>query len=72
MADMEQFRAMSPLELETAIADRRNDLFQLRVSAATHQLDDNSQVRKARKDIARMLTVLSAKLNAPVAGQEGA
>ena len=71
MADMEQLRAMSPLELETAIADRRNALFQLRVSAATHQLDDNSQIHKARKDIARMLTVLSAKLSAPVTGQEG-
>ena len=72
MADMEQLRAMSPLELETALADRRSDLFQLRVSAATHQLDDNSQIRKARKDIARMLTVLADKSSAPAPVEEGA
>ena len=71
MAEIEQIRAMSPLELETAIADRRNDLFQLRVSAATHQLDDNSQIRKARKEIARMLTVLAAKSSAPAVGGDG-
>ena len=53
---------MNPLELQTAIADRREDLFRLRVSAATHQLEDNSQVRKARKDVARMLMVLGDKM----------
>lgn len=64
MADLEQYRAMSALELQTAIADRREDLFRLRVNVATHQLEDNSQIRKARKEIARMLTVLGANLAA--------
>jgi large subunit ribosomal protein L29 len=42
-------------ELETRLA---RDLFQLRFRNFTNRLDDTSQVAKARRDLARVKTVL--------------
>lgn len=44
--------------LEHELAEQRKHLFDLRSQAVTEKLEDPSQLRKARKDIARVLTVL--------------
>lgn len=44
--------------LEHELADKRKHLFNLRSQAVTEKLEDPSQLRKTRKEIARMMTVL--------------
>lgn len=48
---------MSPEELHKKLEEARQELFNLRVRAATRQLDNVSAIAKAKKDIARMLTI---------------
>ncbi len=57
MAKADQFRDLSNDELETRVAETKEELFRLRVQHATLQLADTSQLRQVRRDIARMLTV---------------
>ena len=57
MAKADQFRDLSDDELDTRIAETKEELFRLRVQHATLQLADTSQLRQVRRDIARMLTV---------------
>ena len=40
------------------LVEKQKHLFDLRSQAITEKLEDPSQLRKTRKDIARMLTVL--------------
>ncbi len=51
-------------ELNGLLREKRLLLFQLRVKLKTMQLQDNSEIRKTRKDIARILTAISAKKRA--------
>ena len=45
-------------ELETLRADLRKELFQFRMKNFTNQLENTSLIGKARKDLARIQTVL--------------
>jgi len=44
--------------LKEELAEKRKHLFDLRSQAVTEKLEDPSQLRKTRKDIARMMTVI--------------
>jgi large subunit ribosomal protein L29 len=57
-------------ELQKTLA---SDAFQARFKNFTNRLDDTSSIRKARKDLARVLTVLNerARGTTPVAQLEG-
>ena len=44
--------------LKHELAEKRKHLFDLRSQAVTEKLEDPSQLRKTRKDIARMQTIL--------------
>lgn len=48
------------VEMPAKLEQARLELFNLRFRLATRQLEDTSQVRKARKQIARLETALSA------------
>jgi large subunit ribosomal protein L29 len=50
-------RDMSDDELETALHDRRQELFNLRFQAATGALENSSRLKLAKREIARILTV---------------
>lgn len=71
MAKADQFRDLSDMELETRIAETKEELFRLRVQHATLQLADTSQLRHVRRDIARMLTVQRERTFAPLQKEEG-
>ena len=66
---------MKPSELKTKSADELaqelNSLlraqFNLRMQKATQQLTNTSQIRKVRRDIARVRTILSQKAKAETA-----
>ena len=44
--------------LQQELKERQKHLFDLRTQAVTEKQEDNSQLQKARRDIARILTVL--------------
>jgi large subunit ribosomal protein L29 len=54
-----EIRQMSKDELIHRIADDEENLATMRFQLATSQLTDTSQLRKVRKDIARMKTIIS-------------
>jgi large subunit ribosomal protein L29 len=48
---------MSLDDLERALAERRQELFNLRFQSATGALENSARIRLAKKEIARILTV---------------
>ena len=54
----EEIRDMSDAEIEDKIAQSQEELFRLRFRSATQQLENPSLIRKLRRDVARMKTIL--------------
>ena len=54
-----EIRELSAKDLQERIAAERANLDTLKMNHAISPLEDSSQIKKARKNIARMLTVLS-------------
>ena len=49
---------LSPVELELRLSELREQLFTLRFKNSMRQLDDPLKIRSARRNIARVLTLL--------------
>jgi large subunit ribosomal protein L29 len=62
-----EMRDLQDKELGEQIATLRRDLFGLRFANATGELDDTAGIARARRDLARALTV--ARERVPRAGQ---
>jgi large subunit ribosomal protein L29 len=66
-----EMRAMSPEQLELHLKDTIKNLFHLRVQSATERLETPSEIRKAKREVARIKTlqrereVAAAKQSAP-------
>ena len=56
-----ELRAKSDDELKKELADLLKAQFSLRMQVATQQLTNNSQIKKVRRDIARVRTLLNEK-----------
>jgi len=56
--------------LRNELAERQKHLFDLRSQAVTEKLEDPSQLRKTRQDIARMKTVLRQRELEAAKGQQ--
>ena len=54
-----EIRELSATDLRERLDAERANLDQLKMNHAISPLEDSSQIKKARKNIARMLTVLS-------------
>jgi large subunit ribosomal protein L29 len=52
-----QLRDMSDDELERTLAERRQELFNLRFQSATGALENPARLKLAKREIARILTV---------------
>ena len=59
-----ELRGKSSDELGQELHKLLNDQFKLRMQKATQQLTNTSQIRKVRRDIARVRTLLSEKAKA--------
>ena len=57
-----EMRGLSSEELQRELDKRTRDLFNLRFRAETQKLEDPSELKKARKDVARMKTVLRERV----------
>ena len=53
-----EIREKETAHLKHELEEKRKHLFDLRSQAVTEKLEDPSQLRKTRKDIARMKTIL--------------
>jgi large subunit ribosomal protein L29 len=58
---IEQIRAMKTDELHNELERLRRHLFDLRSQAVTEKLENPMQLGQARRDIARVLTVLTQR-----------
>ena len=55
--DIDKVRALSDAELDQALVDAKQDLWQARFALSTRQLKDYSSIPQARRTIARIMTV---------------
>ena len=55
---IKEIRDKTDNDLQHELAEAQKHLFDLRSQAVTEKLEDPSQLRKTRKDIARMQTIL--------------
>jgi large subunit ribosomal protein L29 len=62
-----ELRGLSADQLTASLNETRKELFKLRFQAATEKLDSPSKLRKLRREISRMLTVLHERAEQPVA-----
>jgi large subunit ribosomal protein L29 len=58
---MKEFRGMSGEQLTLTLKDLEKHLFQLRFQSATDRLETPSEIRKAKRDIARIKTIQREK-----------
>ena len=61
MIDLKKIREKKISELGTMLNDLLEDEFKLKMQAATGQLAKPSEFKKARKDIARIKTIIKEK-----------
>jgi large subunit ribosomal protein L29 len=59
---LSEMRTKSDTEIQGELLTLRKMQFSLRMQVATQQLNDNSQIGKARKDIARIKTLQREKV----------
>ena len=59
--DAQELRNKSVDELREQLVQLKKEAFNLRFQKATNQLENTSRVRAVRRDVARVMTVLSEK-----------
>ena len=64
MAKPSDVRAKTADELRDELVNLKKEQFNLRFQRATQQLENTSEVRKVRRDIARVKTILAEKVAA--------
>ena len=56
-----QLRDMTDEELERALSERRQELFNLRFQSATGALENSARLKLTKREIARILTVTNER-----------
>ena len=59
--ELDELRQMSVADLLIKERETREEIFRLRLKLRTNQLDNAGNYRKARRELARILTLISAK-----------
>ena len=59
-----EIKDLSVEEMQTKTQELQQELFNLKFQLHTGHLENTSRVSQVRKDVARMKTILSGKLNA--------
>jgi large subunit ribosomal protein L29 len=59
--ELDEIRQMNPEDLRVKERETREEIFRLRLKMRTNQLDNASGYRRARRELARILTVLKSK-----------
>ncbi|NOY23618.1 MAG: 50S ribosomal protein L29 [Acidobacteria bacterium] len=56
-----EIRDLAPAEIEVRITEKKEELFKLRFQHTMGQLDNPLSLRKARREIARLNTILAER-----------
>ncbi len=64
-----EIRELSSEELVKKEAELREDVFRLRFKLSTGELEDTSKIKQAKKDIARIKTILGQREREVVNGK---
>ena len=59
-----EYRGANAEQLQLSLREMEKNLFHLRFQSATDRLETPSEMRKAKRDIARILTIQSEKAQA--------
>jgi large subunit ribosomal protein L29 len=59
--ELDELRQMNPADLRVKEREVREEIFRLRLKLRTNQLENPANYRKARKELARLLTVIREK-----------
>jgi large subunit ribosomal protein L29 len=59
--ELDELRQMNAADLRIKEREAREEIFRLRLKLRTNQLDNPANYRKARKELARILTLLRSK-----------
>ena len=59
-----EYRGSNPEQLTLSLRELEKNLFHLRFQSATDRMETPSEIRKAKRDIARILTIESEKKRA--------
>jgi large subunit ribosomal protein L29 len=59
--ELDELREMSPEDLRVKERETREEIFRLRLKLRTNQLDNPANFRKAKKQLARILTLIEQK-----------
>ncbi|MFA5542506.1 MAG: 50S ribosomal protein L29 [Bacilli bacterium] len=63
-SEADKVRALDVATIEKEISDLKQELFNLRFQAAVGKLENTAQIKKNKKQIARMKTILTERANA--------
>jgi large subunit ribosomal protein L29 len=71
--ELDELRQMSAADLQIKENETREEIFRLRLKLRTNQLDNRANYRKARRELARILTLINQKRETVIAapGTEG-
>jgi large subunit ribosomal protein L29 len=58
-----ELRDLNISELESKVVEAKKEYFNLRFQQAVGQLQKTSELKRAKKDIARILTIINEKKN---------
>lgn len=61
---MEEMKPKSMDELSIELVSAKKELFNLRFQNATNQLDNTARIKEVRRNIARIQTIITQKVNA--------
>ena len=59
--DAKELREKTPDQLRDELANLKKEAFNLRFQQATNQLENTARMRKVRRDVARVKTILNEK-----------
>jgi large subunit ribosomal protein L29 len=59
--ELDELRQMSEADLRVKEHEAREEIFRLRLKLRTNQLDNHAAYRRARRELARILSLLSEK-----------
>jgi len=71
MTKATELRELSAEEMEQHLSDSKKELFNLRFQLATGRLDNVTRIPTVRREIARLLTLISENERAVSAGTSG-
>jgi len=66
--ELDELRQMSAADLRVKEREAREEIFRLKLKMRTNQLDNPSNYRRARKELARIMTLLRQKSGPAGAG----